>query len=108
MAASSWRHSDLWRASPASRFLRVLSMGALSAMAAPFGADDFAVMLASFRAATSDVEEISLSLSDVFVALMQQDERGQRIVVVRQGRDFYPSRYSWPCYCAKGCEVAMD
>ena len=83
-------------------------MGALSAMAAPVSADVFAVMLASFRITTSDAEKISLSLSDVFVALMQQDERGQRIVVVRQGRDFYPSRYSRPCYCAKGCEVAMD
>src|SRR5271168_4719415 len=82
MAASSWRHSDLWRASPASRFLRVLSMGALSATAAPVSADDFAVMLASFRVATSDAEEILLSLSDVFVTLMQRDERGQRIVVV--------------------------
>jgi hypothetical protein len=72
MAASSCRHSDLWRASPASRFLRVLSMGALSAMAAPVSADDFAVKLASFRIATSYAVEISFSLSDVFVTLMQQ------------------------------------
>jgi hypothetical protein len=47
-------------------------MGAFLAMAAPVSADNFAVMLASFRIATSDAVEISLSLSDVFVTLMQQ------------------------------------
>ena len=69
-------------------------MGALSAMAAPVSADNFAVMLASFRIATSDAEEISLSRSDVFVTLMQQAERGSRIAVVQQRQDLYPSRYS--------------
>ena len=47
-------------------------MGALLAMAAPVSADNFAVIRASFRIATSDEVEISLSLSDVFVTLMQQ------------------------------------
>ena len=40
-------------------------MGALSAMAAPVSVDNFAVMLASFRIATADAEEISLFRSDV-------------------------------------------
>jgi hypothetical protein len=79
-------------------------MGALSAMAAPVSADDFAVMLASFRVATSDAEEISISLSDVFVALMQQAEHSHRIVVVRQRRDYIPLAIHDPANARKAAK----